>query len=114
MKVSAERRNGSICIVVTDSGTGIPEKVREKLFQPFFTTKEIGKGTGLGLSISRGILEAHHGSLSVDATCPNTRFIIQIPEAAAPVVLGMMLMAAERPPFQSFLLAPSTVFCVAV
>jgi len=85
VKVSAERKNGSIFISVTDSGAGISEKVREKLFQPFFTTKEIGKGTGLGLSISRGILEAHHGNLSIDATCPNTRFVIQIPEGAAPV-----------------------------
>ncbi len=66
-------------LLVTDSGPGIPENVRAKLFQPFFTTKEIGKGTGLGLSISRGIVAAHGGSLSLDLDCPNTRFVIDLP-----------------------------------
>jgi PAS domain S-box-containing protein len=65
---------------VTDSGTGIPHAVREKLGQPFFTTKEIGKGTGLGLSISRGIIESHGGSLTLDVDCPHTRFLIRLPK----------------------------------
>ena len=52
---------------------------REKIMQPFFTTKEIGKGTGLGLSVSKGIIENHQGTLSLDATCPNTRFVIELP-----------------------------------
>ena len=65
---------------VTDSGTGIPYTVREKLGQPFFTTKEIGKGTGLGLSISRGIIESHGGSLTLDVDYPHTRFLIRLPK----------------------------------
>jgi C4-dicarboxylate-specific signal transduction histidine kinase len=88
VKVSAEKKNGFVNIYVTDSGKGIPAAVREKLFQPFFTTKEIGKGTGLGLSISKGIIDAHEGSLSIDSTCANTRFVIRLPERqaeAAPV-----------------------------
>lgn len=67
-------------IFVTDSGGGIPEKIREKMFQPFFTTKELGKGTGLGLSISRGIVQSHGGSFGIDAECPNTRFVLRFPK----------------------------------
>lgn len=50
---------------VVDSGEGIPDTVKEKIFQPFFTTKNVGKGTGLGLSISKGIVEAHGGKIEI-------------------------------------------------
>lgn len=63
-------------LTVTDSGKGIPEHIREKILQPFFTTKEVGKGTGLGLSISKSIMQAHNGELSIDTNCPNTRFVL--------------------------------------
>ena len=55
----------SVKICIKDNGIGIPGEVKEKIFQPFFTTKEIGKGTGLGLSISYGIIEDHHGKIEV-------------------------------------------------
>jgi signal transduction histidine kinase len=48
--------------------------------QPFFTTKGPGKGTGLGLSITRGIVESHYGKIFLDRSCPNTRFVIQVPK----------------------------------
>jgi C4-dicarboxylate-specific signal transduction histidine kinase len=67
-------------IVITDSGSGIPEKVAEKIFQPFFTTKEVGRGTGLGLSVSRSFIKAHAGKLRIDRECKNTRFIITLPK----------------------------------
>jgi len=70
-------------ISVTDSGGGIPEKIRDKMGQPFFTTKEVGHGTGLGLSISKGIVEAHGGHLSLDAQCEHTRFVVTLPKAVA-------------------------------
>lgn len=68
----------SVTISVTDSGRGIPEQVLKKIFQPFFTTKEVGKGTGLGLSISRGIIEGHGGTFQVNSNCPNTQFVIEL------------------------------------
>ena len=82
IRISVSAVDGSVLLTVTDSGKGISESVRAKIFQPFFTTKEIGKGTGLGLSISKGIIEAHRGSLGIDAASPNTRFVIKIPSQA--------------------------------
>lgn len=64
---------------VTDSGQGIHGSVLIKLFQPFFTTKEVGRGTGLGLSISKGITDAHYGTLSYDFSSGHTRFVMRIP-----------------------------------
>jgi C4-dicarboxylate-specific signal transduction histidine kinase len=64
---------------ITDSGAGIPEAILAKLMTPFFTTKEPGKGTGLGLSISREIILRHNGIFKVDTSCPNTRFIVELP-----------------------------------
>jgi len=73
----------SVVLVVTDSGKGIPPEVREKILQPFFTTKEVGKGTGLGLSISKGLVDSHHGTFVIDSECPNTRFIVTLPKKQA-------------------------------
>ena len=55
-------------ISVSDNGDGMPEKVLEKIFQPFFTTKPTGQGTGLGLSLSYDIVKAHGGELKVETT----------------------------------------------
>lgn len=68
-----------IWISVIDSGEGIPKHLRDKIMQPFFTTKEIGKGTGLGLSISKGIVEAHSGNFYLDENCENTKFVVKLP-----------------------------------
>ena len=80
VKIEVKETLASIELSVTDSGHGIPEKVREKMFQPFFTTKEIGKGTGLGLSISKGIIESHQGRFWFDESFPNTRFVMSLPK----------------------------------
>jgi len=80
VRVEIVDRDNRILIQVTDSGQGIQSEVANRLFQPFFTTKEAGKGTGLGLSISRGIVEDHAGTLSVDGTKKNTCFVIDIPK----------------------------------
>jgi two-component system NtrC family sensor kinase len=57
----------SYVIVVTDTGRGIPESLRQRVLEPFFTTKPIGQGTGLGLSITYSIAERHRGSLQLSA-----------------------------------------------
>ena len=80
IKIETKDVNSGIEISITDSGKGIPFEVREKLFNPFFTTKDIGKGTGLGLSISKGIIAKHGGTITVDSTSPNTRFQIVLPK----------------------------------
>lgn len=67
-----------VAVRITDNGPGIPDDVRERLFEPFFTTKDVGKGTGLGLSISFGIVEQHHGTITV-ASDGGTSFIITLP-----------------------------------
>lgn len=74
------RGEGSIQISVKDNGGGIPEQVREKIFQPFFTTKPTGSGTGLGLSLSYDIMKAHGGSIKIETKEEGgTAFIISIP-----------------------------------
>jgi two-component system, NtrC family, sensor kinase len=73
----------SVEIRIRDNGTGIPPEVREKMFNPFFTTKPAGEGTGLGLSISHDIIvKQHGGSIEVD-TQPGefTEFRIVLPRA---------------------------------
>jgi C4-dicarboxylate-specific signal transduction histidine kinase len=80
IKIEIADRSEQIEIAVSDSGPGIRPQIAEKIFQPFFTTKEIGKGTGLGLSISQGILKGHKGKLTVGGG-KNTQFIIQLPKS---------------------------------
>lgn len=63
---------------VQDSGYGIPKEIRNKIMEPFFTTKAINKGTGLGLSISKSIMEQHGGTLVLDESALNTTFVIRI------------------------------------
>lgn len=66
--VSTQRRHRTAVILIRDNGTGMPEAVRQKVFQPFFTTKPAGEGTGLGLSLSHDIItKGHSGTLSVKA-----------------------------------------------
>ncbi len=77
--VETSNKAGLVFLSVTDSGAIIPDEVKAKMMQPFFTTKEIGKGTGLGLSISKGIVESHGGILAIDNSKVNTSFVIQLP-----------------------------------
>ncbi len=67
-------------IEVSDCGKKIAPEIRHKLFQPFFTTKDVGVGTGLGLSISRGIIEEHMGKLYYQEENPSTTFVIEVPK----------------------------------
>ncbi len=91
VSVSTKKVNGNIEIKVADNGNGIPQKILDKIFQPFFTTKPTGQGTGLGLSLSYDIVKAHGGELKVETKVneanPNsfgngegTTFIINLSE----------------------------------
>jgi signal transduction histidine kinase len=62
------RREGSILVEVHDTGVGVPEEMRERIFNPFFTTREVGEGTGLGLTVSDSIVASHGGTLEVEST----------------------------------------------
>ncbi|SNR41993.1 His Kinase A (phospho-acceptor) domain-containing protein [Maribacter sedimenticola] len=79
--VSTKKSDEYITISVSDNGDGIPEKVKEKIFQPFFTTKPTGQGTGLGLSMSYDIVtKGHDGKLKVETTKnKGTAFFIELP-----------------------------------
>jgi|GEM_PF-1279838 len=78
------RRSGQMLqLRVTDSGPGIPEPMRTRMMEPFFTTKVLGGGTGLGLSASAGIAESHGGVLRYDADSAHTSFVLNLPGADA-------------------------------
>lgn len=78
--VSTKNLGDKIEISVKDNGNGIPDSIKEKIFQPFFTTKPTGQGTGLGLSLSYDIVKAHGGELKVETKeGEGSEFIIQLP-----------------------------------
>ncbi|MBF0524791.1 MAG: PAS domain S-box protein [Deltaproteobacteria bacterium] len=80
LTVSSYQISGKIVVSITDTGIGMDSELKEKIFQPFFTTKPIGKGTGLGLSISFGIVSDYDGSIEVDSRPDQgTTFIILFP-----------------------------------
>ena len=81
VEVSTVQQNGSVIISVKDNGTGIPDNIREKIMQPFFTTKPTGEGTGLGLSLSYDIVvKGHGGSINVDTKDGEfTEFTVTLP-----------------------------------
>jgi signal transduction histidine kinase len=80
VSVSTKKINDKIEIRVKDNGNGIPQKVVDKIFQPFFTTKPSGQGTGLGLSLSYDIVKTHGGEIKVETKeGEGSEFIIQMP-----------------------------------
>lgn len=81
ISVITKRENGSAVISVKDNGGGIPEKIKDKIFQPFFTTKPTGQGTGLGLSLSYDIItKEHNGTIRAESReGEGTEFIITFP-----------------------------------
>lgn len=81
IRITLDRQDKEVVLRFTDSGQGISTELREQIFQPFFTTKDVGNGTGLGLSISSEIIKFHGGKLYIDETSPNTCFALHLPIA---------------------------------
>lgn len=80
VSVSTKKVGERVIISVTDNGNGIPQKIVDKIFQPFFTTKPTGHGTGLGLSLSYDIVKAHGGEINVNSKeGEGTTFVISLP-----------------------------------
>jgi signal transduction histidine kinase len=80
VSVTTRRIDSKIQISVKDNGNGIPQKLLDKIFQPFFTTKPTGRGTGLGLSLSYDIVKAYGGELRVQSKeGEGAEFVVQIP-----------------------------------
>ncbi|MGE5461828.1 MAG: ATP-binding protein [Syntrophothermus sp.] len=72
--------NGHVVVEIVDNGPGIPENIRSRIFEPFYTTKPPGQGTGLGLHISHDIVvNRHHGQLVVESRPGETKFIVRLP-----------------------------------
>jgi two-component system NtrC family sensor kinase len=87
VEVSTKKEGNKVLLGVKDNGSGIPDAIKDKIFQPFFTTKPTGQGTGLGLSLSYDIVKAHGGTIEVEsqpagqagAEREGTTFILKLP-----------------------------------
>lgn len=81
--VKARRGERGVVLSVEDDGPGVASEVKDSLFEPFVTTKEVGRGTGLGLSVSRGLVESAGGTITLDRShAPGARFVIELPAAS--------------------------------
>jgi signal transduction histidine kinase len=89
LRVSTLLENGRLQIAIEDNGPGIPDEIKDKIMQPFFTTKKGTEGTGLGLSITHDIIKAHGGELKVESLKAEnqglegqgSRFTITLPQS---------------------------------
>ena len=80
IRISAQDLGEGVRIEVANGGPAVPSELKQRIFQPFFTTKAIGRGTGLGLSIARGIASAHGGHLDLEEPRRHTTFSLTLPK----------------------------------
>ena len=83
LRIQTMVTEAGVAVEVHDNGPGVPAAVAGRIFEPFFSTKEVGEGTGLGLSIALGIVEAHGGTLALADAPPGACFRLTLPSAAA-------------------------------
>lgn len=86
VRVEVARSGDAVELRVTDNGAGVPPAIRERIMEPFFTTKPIGEGTGLGLSIAAEIVRAHGGQLILDTAHAGTSFVISLAHSPEPAI----------------------------
>jgi signal transduction histidine kinase len=79
LEIRVQQKDNQVMVGITDSGCGIPENIKDKIFQPFFTTKPMGEGSGLGLDIARKITEKHQGRIEVESKPGCTTFRVRLP-----------------------------------
>ena len=79
IEIHAEIKEERLLVMITDSGKGIPEAAAEKVMEPFLQPKKLARGAGLGLSVAKGIIESHGGTIQLDRSSVNTRFVIDLP-----------------------------------
>ncbi len=80
IRIATRESAGFIEIVISDTGQGIPEENLSRIFDPFFTSKEVGKGTGLGLNVAYNIIKKHQGSINVQSEVGiGATFTVRIP-----------------------------------
>lgn len=96
--VPGARAPGRVRLTIRDNGVGMERAVKDRIFEPYFTTKDVGEGTGLGLSLVREIIEQHRGSIAVESRPgAGSCFIIELP-AAPPEALPADPQIAEQTP----------------
>lgn len=79
LEIKTKREKGWLNLTIIDDGPGIPEEIKSRIFDPFFSTKEIGKGTGLGLDVVSRIVRQHGGSIKVNSVPQRTEFVVCFP-----------------------------------
>jgi signal transduction histidine kinase len=83
VRISLGMESGAVVVHVDDNGPGVPEALRNRIFDRYFTTKDVGKGTGRGLDICRSIVEQHGGEIAVgDSPLGGGRFTVRLPVGA--------------------------------
>jgi signal transduction histidine kinase len=83
IRVAAAPSAAGVVLTVEDDGPGIAPEVRDRLFEPFVTTKEVGKGSGLGLAVCRGLIEASGGTIALDESATRgAKFVIELPRSS--------------------------------
>lgn len=83
IEVSLTESETQFQVKVKDGGSGIDPQIAARIFEPFYTTKQMGEGTGIGLSLCRQIIETHQGTLDLDLAAKNTTFVITLPKKLA-------------------------------
>ena len=88
LRIEARQEDAWVAVRVIDSGPGIPDELRSRIFAPFFTTKAVGEGTGLGLDIATGIVKTHQGSIDVQSRPGRTEMCVRLPVSPAQPATG--------------------------